>query len=85
MLSCPLTENELELNHLKHKQLLPQISFATVAQDIQINHVQSLVNLETNFPSQKDACHQNLADFGNDNFSIRANDKGEKILLKPLV
>ena len=42
----------------------------------QIHPVHYFVKHETVQPSQKDDCHPNLADYGNDQFSFRTNNKG---------
>ena len=84
MLSRSFTKEELQLNQLKHKQLPPQIDFAVMNQTNQIYPVHYLVKHEAVQPSQKDDCHPILADYGNDQFSIRINDKGEHVIIKPL-
>ena len=75
----------MQLNQLKHKQLLPQIHFSTTTHDNQIKPVHYLVKYETVIPSQnEDNCHSNLADFGNDQFSNRVIDEEENIIIEPL-
>ena len=76
-------EKELQLKQLKHKQLPPQIRFATLTHDNQIKPVQYLVKHETALPSQKNICHPTLVDFEKDQFSIPINDKRENIINKP--
>ena len=75
MLSSSFTQQERQLNELKDKQLPPQIHFATMTHDNQIKPVHCLVKHETVHPSQKDEYHTILADFVNDHFSFRNNDK----------
>ena len=78
------TQNELQLHQLNNKQLPLQIYFATLTHDNQVKSVHYLVKHETILPSQKDYCRPILADFGNYQFSIGINDKGEDIKIKPL-
>ena len=73
-----LTEKELKLNQLKHKQMPPQFLFATLTFDIQIKPVHYSVTQETVLPSQKDGFYPFLSEIGNDHFSIRIMDKAEK-------
>ena len=84
MLSRSFTKEELQLNQLKHKQFPPQIEFAVMNQTNQIQPVQYLVKHETVQPSQRDDCHPILADFSNDQFSIRLRNKDEDVTVKPL-
>ena len=83
MLSRSFTKAELQLNQLKHKQLPPQIDFALL-QDNTLKPVHYLIKHEENLPHQKYDSHPNLADYGTDQFSIRINDKGNDIVVKPL-
>ena len=79
MLSRSFTKAELQLNQLKHKQLPSQIDFALL-QNGTIKPVHYLIKL----PHQKHDSHPILADYGTDQFSIRINDKGNDIVVKPL-
>ena len=83
MLSRSFTKAELQLNQLKHKQLPPQIDFALL-QDNTLKHVHYLIKHEEILPHQKHDSHPILADYGTDQFSIRINDKGNDIVVKPL-
>ena len=83
MLSRAFTKAELQLNQLKHKQLPPQIDFAPL-QDNTLNPVHYLIKHEEILPHQKHDSHPILADYGTDQFSIRINDKGNDIVVKPL-
>ena len=74
---------EVQLNQLKHKQLPPQIDFALL-QNNTLKPVHYLIKHEENLPHQKDDSHPILADYGTDQFSIRINDKGNDIVVKPL-
>ena len=67
-LSCSFFQEELQLNHVKHKQLPPQVLFATLTHDDQmkLKLVHYLVEHETVRPSLKDECYPGLAHFGND-------------------
>ena len=83
MLSRSFTKAELQLNQLKHKQLPPQIDFALL-QNNAPTPVQYLIKHEEVLPHQKHDSHPILADYGTDHFSIRINDKGNDIVVKPL-
>ena len=83
MLSRSFTKAELQLNQLKHKHLPPQIDFALL-QDNTLEPVHYLIKHEENLPHQKHDSHPILADYGTDQFSIRINDKGNDIVVKPL-
>ena len=83
-LSQSLTQKELKLNHFKHKQLPPQILFATTTHDNQKKPVHYPVGHETALLSQKDDCHPFLADFGTDQFSDLVIERGENTKIKPL-
>ena len=52
--------------------------------DIQLKPVHYLVKHEEIKYNQKNDCHPILADYGDDQFSIRINNKGEDIQIKPL-
>ena len=52
MISRSFTKTELQLNQLKHKQLLPQIDFA-ILQNYSLTHVQYLIQYEEILPHQK--------------------------------
>ena len=83
MLSRSFTKAELQLNQLKHKHLPPQIDFALL-QDNTLKPVHYLIKHEEILPHQKHDSHPILADYGTDQFSIRINDKGNDIVVKPL-
>ena len=83
MLSRSFTKAELKLNQLEHKQLPPQIDFALL-QDNTLKPVHYLIKHEEILPHQKHVSHPILADYGTDQFSIRINDKGNEIVVKPL-
>ena len=83
MLSSSFTKAELQLNQLKPKQLSPQIDFALL-QDNTLKPVHYLIKHEEILPHQKHDSHPILADYGTDQFSIRINDKGNDIVVKPL-
>ena len=84
-LSHSFTQENLQLNQLKQKQLPPQLLFATLTQNSQIEPLQFLDNHETVLPSQKNDCPSILAGFGTDQFSIRINVTRKKVIIKPLV
>ena len=83
MFSRSFTKAELQLNQLKHKQLPPQIHFALL-QDNALKPVHYLIKHEEILPHQKHDSHPILSDYGTDQFSIRINDKGNDIVVKPL-
>ena len=83
MLSRSFTKTELQLNQLKHKQHPPQIDFALL-QDNTLKPVHYLIKHEEILPHQKHDSYPILADYGTDQFSIRINDKGNDIVVKPL-
>ena len=83
MLSPSFTKTELQLNQLKHKQLPSQIDFA-ILQNNTLTPVHYLSKHEEVLPHQKHDSHPILADYGTDQFSIRINDKGNDIVVKPL-
>ena len=83
MLSRSFTKAEVQINQLKHKQLSPQIDFAILQNDTP-KPVYYLSKHEEIIPHQKHDSHPILADYGTDQFSIRINDKGNDIIIKPL-
>ena len=83
MLSRSFTEAELKLNQLQHKQLPPQIDLALL-QNGTLKPVHYLIKHEEILPHQKHDSHPILADYGTDQFSIRINNKGNDIVVKPL-
>ena len=82
MLSRSFTKAELQINQPKHKQLPPPIDFA-VLQDSTHKRVHYLIKHEEVLPLQKKVSHPILADYDTDQFSIRINDKGNDIIVKP--
>ena len=83
MLSRSFTKAELQLNQLKHKQLPPQYDFALL-QNGTLKLVHYLIKHEEILPHKKHDTHPILAEYGTDQFSIRINDKGSDIVVKPL-
>ena len=83
MLSSSFTKTELQLNQLKHKQLPPQIDFA-ILQNNSLTLVHYLIQHDEVLPLQKHDSHRILADYGTNQISIRINDKGTDIIIKPL-
>ena len=83
MLSQSFFQEELQMNHVKHKQLPPQVLFATLTHDdqIKLKQVNGLVKHETVLPSLKDDCQPGLTHFGNDQFPFRKDREREKLLL----
>ena len=78
MLSRTLTKEQLQIHQLRHKQLPPQIDFS-IMKDNQLKPVHYLVKHEEIKYNKKNDCHPNLADYGDDQFSIRINTTKEKI------
>ena len=83
ILNRSFTKAELQINQLKHTQLPPQIDFAII-QDSTLKPVHYLIKYEEVLPHQKHNSHPILPDYGTDQFSIRINDKGNDIVVKPL-
>ena len=83
MLSRSFTKAELQINQLKHKQLPPQIDIA-ILQHKTLKPVNYLIKQEKVLPHQEHDSHPRLADYDTDQFSIRINDKGNDIVVKPL-
>ena len=73
----------MPLKKTKYRQTLPKFYIATLTHQNQSKHVHYLDELKTVLPSQKDLCHPVVVDFGNHQFTIRINDKAEKIINKP--
>ena len=82
-LSRSFTKEELQINQLKHKHLPLHIDF-TILQNITLKLVHYLIKHEEVLPHQKHDSHPILADYGTDQFSLRINDKGNDIIVKPL-
>ena len=83
MLSKTFTKEQLQIHQLAHKQLPPQIDFS-IMKDNQLKPVHNLVKYEEIKSNKKNECHPILADYGEDPFPIRINNKGEDIHIKPL-
>ena len=83
MLSRTFTKEQLQLHQLRHKQLPPQIDFS-IMKDNQLKSVHYSVKHEEIKFNPKNDCHPILTDYGEDQFSIRINNKGEGIHIKPL-
>ena len=83
MLSRSFTKAELQINQLKHKQLPQEIDFAILQNDT-LKPVHYLNKHEEILPHQKHDSHPILADYGADQISIRINDKGNDIVVKPI-
>ena len=81
MLSSFFTKTELQLNQLKHKQLPSRIDFAIIQNTLTPVHY--LIKHEEVLPHQKHDSHPILADYGTYQISIRINDKGNEIVVKP--
>ena len=80
MLCRSSTKTELQLNQL---QLPSQIDLA-ILQNNTLTPVHYLFKHEEVLPHQKHESRPILADYGTDQFSIRINDKGNDIVVKPL-
>ena len=86
MLSRSFFQEELQLNHVKHRQLPPQVLFETLTRDDQmkLKPVHYFFKNESVLPSLKNDCHPGIAHFGNDQFPTRDDSEGEKIAIKTL-
>ena len=83
MLSRPFTKEQFQIHQLRQKQLPPQKDFS-IMKDNQLKPVHYLVKHEEIKYNQKNDCHLLLADYGEDQISIRINNKGEDIHIKTL-
>ena len=83
LLSRSFTKEELQINQLKHKHLPPHIDF-TILQNNKLKPVHYLLKHEEVLQHQKHDSHPSLADYGRDQFSLRINDKGNDLIVKPL-
>ena len=81
MLSRSFTKTELQLNQIKHKQVPSRIDFAILQNTLTPVHY--LIKHEEVLPHQKHDSHPILADYGTYQISIRINDKGNEIVVKP--
>ena len=86
MLSRSFFQKELQLNHVKHKQVPAQVLFATLTHDDQmkLKPVNYLVKHETVHLSLKDDCYPGLAHFRNDQFPTRDDNEAKKNVVKTL-
>ena len=84
LLSRSFTKEELQINQLNHKHIPPHIDF-TILQNNKLKPVHYLIKHEEVLPHQKHDSHPILADYGTDQFSLRKNDKGNDIIVKPLI
>ena len=82
MLSRTFTIEQLQRHQVRHKQLPPRNDFS-ITKDNQLKPVYYLVKHEE-IKYNKNDCHPILADYGEDQFSMHINNKGEDIQLKPL-
>ena len=82
MLSRIFTKEQLQIHQLRHKQLPPQTDFS-IMKDNQLKPVHYVVKHEEIKHNQKNDCHPFLADYGEDQFSIRIINKGD-VHIKPL-
>ena len=83
MLSRTFTKEQLQIHQIRHKQLAPQIEFS-IMKDKQLKPVHYLVKHEEVKYNQKNDCQPIPADYGEDQFPIRLNNKGEDMHIKPL-
>ena len=83
LLSRTFTKEQFQKHQLRHEQLPPQIDFSIMKEN-QLKPVHYLVKHEEIKYNQKNDCHPILADYGEDQFSIRINNKGDDIHIKPL-
>ena len=83
MPSRTFTKEQLQIHQLRHKQLPPQRDFS-IMKDNQLKPVHYLVKHEEIKYSKKNDCHPIQVDYGEDQFSIRINNKGEDFHIKPV-
>ena len=83
MLSRTFTKEQHQIHQLRHKKLPPQINFS-IMKDDQLKPVLYLVKHEEIKYNQKNDCHPIFTDYGEYQFSIRINNNGEIIHIKPL-
>ena len=83
VLKRSFTKEELQVNQLKHTHLPPHIDF-TILQNNKLKPVHNLIKHEEVLLHQKHDSHPILADYGTDQFSLRINDNGNDIIVKPL-
>ena len=83
LLSQSFTKEELQINQLKHEHLPPHTDFR-ILQNNKLKPVHYLIKHEEVLLHQKHDSHPILADYGTDQFSLRINDKGNDIIVKPL-
>ena len=83
MLSRTFTKEQLQIHQLRHKQLPPQTNFS-ITKDTQLKTAHYLVKHEEMKYIQKTDCYPILVKYGDDQFSIRMNNKVEDIHIKPL-
>ena len=83
MLSRTFTKERLQIHQLRHKQLPPQIDFS-IMKDNKLKPVHCLIKHEEVKYNRKNDCDPSLADYGEDQFSIRINNEGKDIQIKPL-
>ena len=83
MRSRTSNKEQLQIHQLRHKQLPPQINFL-IMKDDQLKPVHYFVKHEEIKYNQKNDCHLIFADYGEGQFSIRINNKGEDIHIQPL-
>ena len=83
MLSRTFTKEQFQIHQLRHKQLPSQVDYS-IMKDNQLKPVHYPVRHEEIKCSKKNDCHPILADYGEDQFSFRINDKGEDIHMKTL-
>ena len=81
--SQSFTKTELQVNQLKHKQLPSQIDFVIFKKNT-LQPVHYLIEHEEVLSHQKNDFHPILVDYGTDMFAIHINDRGNKIIVKPL-
>ena len=83
MLSRSIFSRRTETESCQTQTITSQVLFATLTHgdQIKLKPVNCLVNHGTVLPSLKDDCHPGLAHFANDQFPIRKDKEGEKLLL----
>ena len=84
MLSRDFSTINAKTCQLHHKTLPPHIDFLQLKQNNILKPIHYLVKHEDVLPTQKNDSHLILADYGDDQFTLRIQDKGNVVKYTPL-
>ena len=84
MLSRDFSTNDNKTCQLQHKTLPPHIDFLQLKNDNILKPILYLVKHEDVLPTQKNDSHLILVDYGDDQFTICIQDKGNIVKYTPL-